>query len=358
MLPVSGAAGGFLFVYLFVHIFIYFAGAKLFFSRSTPWSQNAWVELSPHQDPLRQPRCRRRLGLSPRRTHFFCACVNPTLWGKQWSQSRLFLGWEGGLVPHFRVLNGELRPGCYSAPPANNTHRGDGQNLLWFLTSRVNLLLSLRIPSCLMFFFFFLTQINDFGDLEGLVWNGTCLAAETARWNNCSFSRWAWHSGEEKSGLIFICLPRHRPIHPRLRRRRMKTWPPKEQGGAVFFITAPVDHLSPGVCSVSCHRLQVVFFPEKQEAQSSGITYEGWAQQLTVWNVSEDSCNSSGGGEHRRRTWLEGRRQQEKKKERKGLKRNLHPRQEKKNLHTFNVKGSSGFLQHSFSALGWCELRL
>lgn len=54
------------------------------------------------------------------------------------------------------------------------------ENLLWFLTSTVNLLLFLRIPFCLRF------DTNKWlWDLEGLIWNSTCLAVKTAEWNNC-----------------------------------------------------------------------------------------------------------------------------------------------------------------------------
>lgn len=70
-----------------------------------------------------------------------------------------------------------------------------------FFTSTVNLLLSLRIPFCLRF------DTNKWlWDLEGLIWNSTCLAVKTAERNN-SFSAVNQTWQDEKSGIIFISLP-------------------------------------------------------------------------------------------------------------------------------------------------------
>ncbi len=64
----------------------------------------------------------------------------------------------------------------------------------------MNLLLFLRIQFCLRF------DTNKWlWDLEGLIWNSTCLAVKTVGWNNC-FSA-ATEMAEEKSVIIFISLP-------------------------------------------------------------------------------------------------------------------------------------------------------
>lgn len=116
----------------------------------------------------------------------------------------------------------------------------------------MNLLLFLRIPVCLHF------DTNKWlWDLEGLIWNSTCLAVKMPEWNNCfSAGNHTWGDmAEEKSGIIFISLPLEmwytHPIHPCLHQRRMKAWPQKSP-----FHHSNVDHLSCWVCSTTCHRLQ------------------------------------------------------------------------------------------------------
>lgn len=101
----------------------------------------------------------------------------------------------------------------------------------------MNLLLFRRIPFCLRF-----DKNKWLWDLEGLIWNSTCLAVKTREWNNCfSAGNQTWGDmAEEKSGIIFISLPLEmwyaHPIHPCLHQRRMKARPEKKK--KVLFITA------------------------------------------------------------------------------------------------------------------------
>lgn len=59
----------------------------------------------------------------------------------------------------------------------------------------------------------------------------------------------------------------------------MKAWPQKKSP----FHYSNMDHLSCGVCAITCHRLQEFF--ETEEHQSSGLKEDGRQQQLIIRNV-------------------------------------------------------------------------